>query len=178
VEFEWLFLLVLVSAFWIRGGNLLLTSAGDIADCTTCPCIPNCSACSGGTPAQLSVTLAGIVAVGGTPCADCGDLNDTFILNATLDSSCIWVYDIDPPICNFTTLAADLGIDIGTNVLRVLLSDPNGPFIFWKFDIGEDPTDCFATIDALDIPFSTQGDVPGFPRPCNGLPSTCTITAL
>jgi hypothetical protein len=139
------------------------------AGCFCCAPAAACSKCSGTTPSEYLVEIAGVVE--GT-CGVCASLNASYVLAFTSDSGgvCNWDLVVSPTICNIDSVFVDHSAFpfTGTTV-SVSDSGANG----WGYAKSRVfAFDC--NTSAEDIPFS---GVQGSPT-CDATSSTCALTGL
>lgn len=145
-----------------------------------------CWACQDSTPEQMSVVLAGVV--NATGCADCADINGTYVLNQTTDGSdCSWELcdDTDPDInCGATSIdslritlviSQSLGTYYTTVTFTAYGNDTcdgsvQGSFVFQNSTSDPDINCEFSSTGVTLSTFSSQ--------PCDWSSATCTVTAL
>lgn len=129
-----------------------------------------CDNCDGRTPAQIAVTIAGIVNNVTLPeCEDCEQFNGTFTLDQVAESRCQYLYTFDPSICGAEAwISATIS---GSGDLQVSLYFHEAIQAVWSKDFGTSPIDC-ATIDD-DLPLVSQGNAV-----CDTDSATCHAEAL
>lgn len=151
--------------------KVLFTPDDKVAMHGDCCCdLPvRCERCSGNTPEQLEVVLAGIV---NDLCNDCAGLNGTFVLDRLdPDDSCIWTYYLPSEICNQISLSAQLlGDGVYTNTQLKIWMYFAGPVFLRDFG-STNPVDC--EWSNLDVPYDNSGG-----GQCDASAATCTVTAL
>jgi len=145
-----------------------------------CCCGAKCYACKvtgeENAPAQFQVAIAGIVV---DECADCDDLNDTYITTFTgteYPHVCYWEYQLDNPICgmNLLTVRAWWSIPAGAYALNARLHDLwDFNFITWHKEYAS-RIDCM-NLNGESLPFLNQIQVID---QCDGSAATCLITAI
>jgi hypothetical protein len=161
-------------AFWGDSSGIIFDGTG-IVDCATCPCGTTCSFCTGSTPQQIQVTLAGFDNEG--LCGDCGNgsecdsLNGTYTLDIDPDLPCAglceWVYFFPACKCSFTVIRASIeGGALEVRVNLVDCSDFGGEPLF----VNNSP-DTTCAWSGMDVPYSTGAC-------CLLCTPTCTVTAL
>ncbi len=136
-----------------------------------CGCGLQCEHCSN-VPDSWEIIIAGMAATVPEVCANCPDLDDTYIvsnLTQVNESYCAWIYTLDAPsTCDYAAVEAWL---VSGGSLTVNLKDAGGWTHIWTKAFGA-PLDC-SDIDGTDIPFIIDWST----TECLGTGATCTATA-
>lgn len=132
-----------------------------------------CIFCTSGTVAdELEVTIAGLA--NGT-CSNCGDLNDTYILQSVgeVPAGCCWTYEFSET-CGWDQIVACISHPIASDYfLEVSFGRVAGAafVVTYLKNLGSDRPSC--NWSALDVPVTAQVE-----DPCDDDSSTCTVTSL
>jgi len=158
----------LSSGIWIPGCSFLAFSLPG------CCCAGVCDYCTGTSPDQIAVTFSGIT---NDSCVDCGNLNDTFILDRSSPSAlCSWYLDISGNgWCTAgTCLLYDISVGYGPPGLSVRINYYgidciDTGFLLWLLSGTSHPCG-----GSNNVPFSLRSGL----IPCSGVSSTCTMEAV
>jgi hypothetical protein len=154
----------------LRGGNLVVDSAGSVLECSTCPCGPGYSTClyCTTTPEELEVQISGLTTGGG--CNDCSTLNGTYVVTAVSSLGCVWYYNLPTTVCNLDRVAASVAQPINFTELSVNFQDAGSAEITW--------THSFGSTNAVDCNFVNQDCAFVAASICNGTSTLCRVNGL
>ena len=163
-----------MTKYWKKDGKYVKVS-GAYAKCADCPCgADDCTLCSGDTPLNMSVTVAGFA--NGITCTDCNDANVEYICEQDAMNACKWEINPDVELCtddgggviDIEEVSAEVFDDAGDTTLRVVVSDGDSQTVQWEKVI--DPFDCETShsLASGDIVIDTWQD-------CDASSASCTV---
>jgi len=151
-----------------------------------CCCgVIECTLCSGATPSQLSVVLAGTTNCG--TCSNCSGVNGTYVLDKVDGFDCRWssCFDIDPDItATAATNTSSLSIAVViTDLFGTIYVDGLVSFFSGNacdgFTLGTSSYQSSVAGPTIDCGFSSYGVLyQGTTHYCNHSGSTMSITAV
>ena len=151
-----------------------------------CCCgVVECTLCSGATPSQLSVVLAGTTNCG--TCSNCSGVNGTYVLDKLEGFDCRWYYcyDIDPNISATSatgtgsmSITVDISDLFGTVYVDGIVSFFSGNACDGS-SLGSSTYQSSVVGSTIDCGFSSYGVLyQGTTHYCNHSGSTMSITAV
>ncbi len=154
-------------AAYFQDGKLLFVG-GKVAMHADCCCGDLCSACTGDTPSQLRVVIAGIT---NGFCSTCNGLNGDFVLDFEEEDEfhCKWTYTFPSAVCLQT------GIRLTFEGGALFVDFTGGFFAVPKFSSTTLSANC-TTWSSEDVPL-TSFDIDARCK-AEVTPATCTLTAL
>ena len=141
-----------MTKLWLNDGKIV-TDAGNVVLCDTCPCTGTaslglCSICIGDTPWQVSVVIPVLANTGN--CSDCSNFAGTYVL--TESSECTWDGTFaNPTTCNVSSQDILLTFnlqDTGVDVLMGLVMQYTGGTLIARW------YRTYSSVDQIDCNFN------------------------
>lgn len=135
-----------------------------------CPSCCECDACDGPLPSAWEVTISGVLQDPVNPCANCSDLNGTYLIDERTAGSCTWSLAFPSSVCGFDHLYLSIYESVSGWVITVEVRG-SGVYFNWSknYGVGTKPSCSTLTDEALP---DTGRNISAR---CYG--GTCTITA-